>query len=128
MSKQLLEEAKYSYIYGQYIAAATLGVAFVKRIVASQFYASGRNDLERAGGHKLLSEALRCGWLTQVDFDRFDRMRNLRNPLMHFRRPLARDTIEARAVVNNTHPDQIFESDAREIFEGVLRVLEKVSV
>ncbi len=128
LSKQLLEEAKHSFVYGQYVAAATLGVAFVERILASQFYAAGRDDLERAGGHELLSEALRCGWLTQADFDRFDRMRGLRNPLVHFRRPLARDTIEARAVVSDAHPDQIVEADAREVLEGVLRVLEKVAV
>ncbi|MCH8185599.1 MAG: hypothetical protein IH862_05810 [Chloroflexi bacterium] len=128
LSKQLLEEAKYSFVYGQYVATATLGVAFVERILASQFYAAGRDDLERAGGHELLAEALRCGWLTQADFDRFDRMRGLRNPLVHFRRPLARDTIEARAMVSDAHPDQIVEADAREVLEGVLRVLKKVAV
>ncbi len=128
LSKQLLEEAKYSFVYGQYVAAATLGFAFVERVLASEFYAAGRDDLERAGGRDLLDEALRCGWLTQVDFDRFDRMRIIRNPLMHFRRPLSSDTVEARAVFRDAHPDKIVESDAKKILEGVFRVLEKIAV
>ena len=128
LAKQLLEEAKYCFVYGQYVAAAILGVAFVERVLASQFYGAGRDDLERAGGRDLLQEALRCGWLAQPDFDRFDRMRRLRNPLVHFRAPLVRDTIEFRAVSGNTDPEHIVEGDAREVLEGVLRVLEKVAV
>ncbi|MCJ7587142.1 MAG: hypothetical protein MUQ00_04475 [Candidatus Aminicenantes bacterium] len=68
------------------------------------------------------------GWLSQEDFDRFDRMRRLRNPLVHFRRPLAADAIEARAVGQNSHPDAVLEKDAREILEGVLRLLGRSAV
>ena len=128
LSKQLLEEAKYCFVYGQYVATAALGVAFVERSLAAQFCAAGRNDLERAGGQALFNEALQCGWVTQRDFERFDRMRGLRNPLVHFRRPLARDTVEARAAVSDTHPDRIVEADSREVLEGVFRVLYRIAV
>ena len=128
LSKQLLEEAKYSFVYGQYVAAAILGVAFVERVLAALFYGAGRNDLERASANGLFAEALRCGWLTQTDFEHFDRIRQLRNPLVHFRRPLAGDTVERRAVSDDTHPEQVIERDAREVLEGVFRVLEKVAV
>jgi len=128
LSNQLLEEAKYCYVYGQYLAAAILGVAFVERVLAAQFYAAGRNDLERAGGLDLLREALQSGWLSREEFRRFDRRRRLRNPLVHFRRPLAVDTVEARAVKEDSNPDRIVESDAREILEGVLAVLERHAV
>lgn len=128
LSKQLLEEAKYCYVYGQYVAVVALGVAFVERLLAAQFYAAGRNDLERAGGQALLREALQRGWLTEADFERFDRLRCLRNPLVHFRRPLAGDTVEARAVVADSHPDGIVETDARAVLEGVFRVIETVAV
>jgi hypothetical protein len=128
LSKQLLEEAKYCFVYGQYVAVVTLGVAFVERLVAAQFYAAGRNDLERVGGQVLLQEALKRGWITPRDFKHFDRLRGLRNPLVHFRRPLAGDTVEARAVLTDSHPDQVVEADAQEVLEGVFRVLEKVTL
>jgi hypothetical protein len=128
LGKQLLEEAKYCFVYGQYVAVAMLGVAFVERVLAAQFYAAGRNDLERAGGQVLLQQALQHGWVTQRDFERFDRLRALRNPLVHFRRPLAEDTVEARAVLSDSYPDQVVEADAREVLVSVFRVLEKVAV
>jgi len=119
---------KYCYVYGQYLAAAILGVAFLERVLAAQFYALGRNDLERSGALDLLREAVRSGWLSEDEFDEFDRMRQLRNPLVHFRRPLAEDTVEARAVRNESHPDAILENDARCVLEGVLRVLKRCAV
>lgn len=128
LSKQLLEEAKYCFVYGQYLAVAILGVAFLERVLAAQFYAEGRNDLERAGGLDLLREAQQRGWLSPDEFRQFDRMRRFRNPLVHFRRPLAADTVETRALEENSHPDTILESDAREILTGVLDVLERHAV
>ena len=105
LSLRLLEEAKYCFAYGQFLATAILGVAFIERVVAARFYAAGRDDLERAGGLDLLREALRSGWISREEFDRFDRVRHLRNPIVHFGRPLAPDTIERRAVLTDNHPD-----------------------
>lgn len=128
LSKQLLEEVKYSFVYGQYLATAILGVAFLERVLAAHLYSEGRNDLERAGGLDLLREAVWGGRLSQEEFRRFDRLRRLRNPLVHFRRPLAPGTAEARAVEEDDLPDGILEGDAREILEGVLSVLERDAV
>jgi len=128
LSKQLLEEAKYCFAYGQFLATAILGVAFIERALAAQFYAAGRDDLERAGGLDLLREALKSKWISQEEFDQFDRVRRLRNPLVHFRRPLAPDTVEYRAVRENAHPDELVENDAQEILEGVFRVLQRSAV
>lgn len=121
LSKQLLEEAKYCFAYGQFLATAVLGVAFIERVLAAQVYAAGRDDLERAGGLDLLREALNTGWISREEFDQFDRVRRLRNPLVHFRRPLAADTVEYRAVRDNAHPDEVVEKDAREILRRVPR-------
>lgn len=128
LSHRLLEEARYCFAYGQFLAVAILGVAFIERILAARFYAAGRDDLERAGGHDLLREALRSAFISQSEFDQFDKVRRLRNPLVHFRRPLAPDTIEYRAVEREAHPDQLAEGDAQAILIGVFRVLQKSAV
>ncbi len=128
LSKQLLEEAKYCFVYGQYVALAILSVAFLERTLAARFYGSGRDDLERAGGADLLRQALQTGSISQDEFLLFERMRRLRNPLVHFRRPLAKDTVEARAVASDCHPDTILESDAREILLGLLAILQRQAV
>ena len=98
LSQQLLEEARYCFTYGQYLASGVLGVAFIERILAAKFYASGRDDLERAGGQSLLREARQCGWITDAEFDQFDRVRQLRNHSVHFRRPFAAGTVDRRAI------------------------------
>jgi len=128
LSHRLLEEARYCFAYGQFLATAILGVAFIERVLAARFYAAGRDDLERAGGHDLLREALRSAWISQDEFEQFDKVRRLRNPLVHFRRPLAPDTMEYRAVEGEAHPDQLAEGDAQAILMGVCRVLQKSAV
>ena len=125
ISQQLLEEARYCFTYGQYLASAVLGVAFVERILAAKFYASGRDDLERAGGQSLLQEARQCGWITDAEFDQLDKVRQLRNPLVHFRRPHGKGTVERRAIQQEREPEQIIEDDAREILAAVFRILAK---
>lgn len=125
LSHQLLEEAKYCFAYGQFLATATLGVAFIERVLAARFYGAGRDDLERAGGLDLLREALKIGWISQEEFEHFDRVRRLRNPIVHFRRPLAADTLEYRVVQDDVHPDELVQGDAEEILQGVFRVLQR---
>ena len=81
LSQQLLEEARYCFACGQFLASAVLGVAFVEQILAAKFYAAGRDNLERAGGQSLLQEARQGSWITDAEFDQLDRVRQLRKSL-----------------------------------------------
>lgn len=128
LSVQLMEEAKYCFAYGQFLATAILGVAFVERTLAARLYGSGRDDLERASGAVLLGEALRAGWISQDDFERFDSVRQLRNPIVHFRKPLAPGTLERRAMTDGRQPEALSEEDAKQIMESVFRVLANSAV
>ena len=128
LSQQLLEEARYCFTYGQYLASGVLGVAFIERILAAKFYASGRDDLERAGGQSLLREARQCGWITDAEFDQFDRVRQLRNHSVHYRRPFAAGTVDRRAIQQEREPEQIAEDDARGILAAVFRILAKEAI
>lgn len=128
VSLRLLEEIKYCFALGQFLATAVLGVAFIERVIAARFYAEGRDDLERAGGFDLLREALSSGWMSQEEFEQFDRVRRLRNPIVHFRLLLVPDSIEHRAVRADTHPENLIESDAKEILMGAFHVLQRSAV
>ncbi len=128
LSHRLLEEARYCFAYGQFLATSILGVAFIERVLAARFYAAGRDDLERAGGHDLLREALKSAWISQDEFEQFDKLRRLRNPLVHFKRPLARDTMEYRVVEGEAYPDELAKGDAQDILQSVFHVLQKSAV
>ena len=115
VSKCLFEEARYCYVYGQFLASVMLGLAFVEVSLASAFCAAGRNDLRRAGIAELAKEALSCGWLTQPDYETLGRVRTLRNPVAHFRPPGDAERIETRAFNQRTHDYEVIETDARQV-------------
>lgn len=120
ISKYLFEEARYCFVYGQFLATIVLGMSYIEHTLASLFYASGRNDLERANISTLLREALNCGWMCQIEFDNLQRAREIRNPVTHFRRPGYDDTIEYHAVIENELPYTIIEEDVRHVMEAAL--------
>jgi hypothetical protein len=126
ISKYLFEEARYCYVYGQFLASVMLGLAFVEMSLAGAFYGSGRNDLRRAGIAELAREALACGWLTQADYDTLERVRTFRNPVTHFRPPGDAERIETRAFHQQTHDYEVIETDAREVMQAMFHLFTKV--
>jgi hypothetical protein len=125
MSKNLFEEARYCFVYGQFLATIVLGLAYIEHTLAGLFYASGRNDLKRAGISILLQESLTYKWIAQAEFDNLQRARRIRNPVTHFRRPFHSDTIEYRTVKQDELPYTIIEKDARYVMETVLHLLRR---
>ena len=128
LGQHLFEEARYSYVYGQFLASAILGFAFVERSLASIFYRSGRNDLQRATSEALLKEAHLAGWLTEADLAAFEKARHLRNPLVHFRKPLDPALPETRSFNEEREPYEVVETDARHILEAAFRLIDLTSV
>lgn len=105
MAKHLFEEARYCFVYGQFLATIVLGMASF-----------------------LLREAVENGWLSQEEFKNLDHARTLRNPIAHFRRPLHEDTVESRSVTLNELPYSIIEDDARHVMVTAFRVLARQTV
>ena len=128
MSKYLFEETRYCFVYGQYLAAILLGVAFVERTLAVEFYASGRDDLERASLSELLREARDAGWLNTEEYEALHRARQIRNPVTHFRRPGYEDTVEYRMIKDNELAYSIIEQDARTVVSVALHILERNAI
>jgi hypothetical protein len=123
LAKCLFEEARYCYAYGPFLGATLLGMAYMEHTLAALFYAAGRSDLERATFSVLLREAVALGWLPQNEFEAFDRARNRRNPISHFRRPLHEETFEYRSAAQREIPYSIVEEDARHVMQAVFGLL-----
>lgn len=128
IAKQLYEETRYCFVYAQFLAAIVLGFAFVEHTLAALFYASGRNDLERASASVLFREAVRAGWLSPEEHDWLESARTFRNPVTHFRQPFHADTIEHRSVTQDQSPYSILEEDARHVMRTAMRLLAKRAV
>jgi hypothetical protein len=123
LSNQLLEESRYCFVHGQYIAAAVLAYSLIERIVVAELYASGRDDMERATSQVLLMEAREAKMISSEEFDLLERLRGIRNPLVHFRKPLSSGTFEERWLAGGSAPDQQVERDSREVLVALFRQL-----
>lgn len=128
ISKFLFEEARYCFVYGQFLATIVLGLSYIEHTLAALFYASGRDDLERAGIAVLLRESLNTGLINHSEFDDLNHAREIRNPVTHFRRPLFDDTVEYRAVEQNELPYSVIEQDAFHVMTMALRLLDKNTI
>jgi len=128
ITKFLFEEARYCYVYGQFLAVIILGLSYIENTLAALFHAAGRDDLERSNVSKLLREALNVGWVTQGEFDDLDRAREIRNSITHFRNPAHEDNVEYRAVIQDELPYEIIAEDARHVMETVFHLLGKTAI
>ena len=123
IAKSLFEEMRYCFAYGQFLATTLLGLAYIEHTLAALFFASGRNDLERASFLRLLSQARIEGVISNSEFETLKRLRRTRNSYAHFRRPLHKDTPEFRAVRDDEMPYSLFEQDAVVVVLAVLRMV-----
>lgn len=128
--KYLFEEARYCFVYGQFLATILLGIAYLETALAASFYASGRNDLQRAPFSELLNEALSVGLISTDEHQEMNRVRNERNAYGHYRRPSHEGRIENRAFgadasEGNELPYDIIERDATAVMRLLLRIVGK---
>ena len=120
LSKSLLEEMRYCFAYGQFIAANLVGLAYIERSLAARFYAAGRTNLQGAPLSELLSEALSHGLINRDQYEELERIRDARNVYAHFRRPGRKDGVEYRAIEDDDSFYGMIEQDAITIVEAAL--------
>jgi hypothetical protein len=125
LSKYLFEEARYCFVYGQFLATIVLGLAFIEQSLASLFHMAGKDAIARTNICTLLREALNRGWITPSEYDNMERARQNRNPITHFRKPLGNDDIGRRSVMQDELPYTIIEQDARNVMETVFHLIGK---
>lgn len=125
MSKYLFQEARYCFVYGQFLATIILCLAFVERSLAADFFGSGRDDLTRASISELFQEAVQSETISQSEYEQLEHARKLRNAVAHFRQPLHTDTIQRRSAEENKLPYTIIEEDARDILLIMFRLIRK---
>jgi hypothetical protein len=123
----LFEEARYCFVYGQYISTVVLGFSFIEYSLTSIFYGAGQDRIEHAKSENIFQEALRQGIIDHNEFHSLDHIRKLRNPFVHFRRPGVKESIEYAWVIENDIPNAKLEQDAQFVIGIVMRLLGKFS-
>ena len=128
LAKSQFEEARYCFVYAQFLATILLGQAYIERTLAALLYGAGRNDLERAGFSVLLREAHAEGLIVGSEFQDLERVRESRNINAHFRKPGHRDSVEAQAILEDEAPYNVTEQDAAAVIAAALHMVAKNTV
>lgn len=128
ISHELFEQTRYCFIYGQYLATIILGLSFIEHTLAALFYASGRNDLERANISVLIEKTFEEGWIDHEEVMVLDQARIIRNDITHFRKPGDDSSLEKQTFGDPQEAEILFESNARQILLLVFQILNRFSV
>ena len=119
------EEARLAYLHGLFLSCVVMVQACVEHMLQGLFYGGGRNDLMDAPYSRLLDRARREGLLSEEEFALFERLRQLRNPYVHFRPPGSPDSWIARAVGVEKFPEDVLVEDARLAITALLRLCQR---
>lgn len=128
IAKYLFEETRYCFVYAQFLATIVLGFSFIEHTLTALFFATGRDDLERANISTTLSEAKNIGWLSDKEYKHLLKAKKKRNLVSHFRKPLHKETIDFRAIVKNEHQYKIIEEDAKYVLQVMLKLFYKGNI
>lgn len=107
------EEIRRCYMDGFYLAVVLLCLTYVERELAAHFYAAGWEQAKKARLAVMLERAYEEGVLSELEWQTYCDLANLRNSHAHFRSPREQSSLLARTVEKNALPREILKEDAR---------------
>ena len=128
LAKYLFEEARYCFVYAQYLGTVFSGLAYIERTLAALFYAAGRDDLEQEGLSRLLKEAHDAGVIGGAEYRELERIRKIRNSYAHFRGPSCKEDVSTRALSEDEMPYDLIEKDATAVISAALRMVDRNAI
>lgn len=125
ISARAFEEARQAYLHGLFIACTIMCQVCLEHMLSGMFRTVGRDDLNGATFERLLLEARSEHFLSNEEFELFNRLRKVRNPYAHARPPLTRGTLERRALEEDSDVDVIVEEDAEMAIKALLSLCQR---
>jgi hypothetical protein len=120
-----LEESKWCYINGQFLACVLICQAMVEHVLAGQFALMGKDSLIRKGFERLCDEALADRLISSSEHRALTGLRLRRNPHVHPRKMDDPARVERRMVAEQRPLESIVEDDAQQALLTVLRLVER---
>jgi len=119
------EEAKWSFVNGQFLACVLLCQVMLEHVLAGQYGLAGDDEAKRKGFKRLCDMSLADGRITLAEHNGFDLLRRLRNPYTHPRTMDDPERIERRAMNEQRPAEDILEEDARHALVAALRLTQR---
>lgn len=125
ISYRAFEEARLCFLHGQFIATTLLSQVVLEHMLAGLFHSAGRDDLKGSGFKRLMKEAVKERIISAEEHDAFERIRQRRNPVVHYRDPMNQENIMYRAMREDTTIRQVLEDDARTALYTIFNLLNR---
>ena len=125
IAHMLYEEAKYCYVYAQFLATVLLVLAFIEHSLGGEHYMAGDDVTPNMGVLKLLHEAAKSGWYSEAEIRQLNKIRKFRNLLTHWRKPFHRERLDMRALRASRNRYSIAASDAKLALRAMFIVIDK---
>jgi hypothetical protein len=123
-SYRIFDEAVHSYVFGQYIATVILAQAFIERRFQEYFHIRLDDKRAKYTLDKFIKDFKGKGFLPDFILEKIDKIRLKRNPFVHHKMPLQKDTLMARAFNSETHPDELLHNDAKDALEIMFHMIQ----
>jgi hypothetical protein len=102
-------------------------LVFIEKELAGYLYLIGMDDAAKIRLEFLLQRALDIGYITEDEFNIFNRIRQIRNSYAHFRIPTHSSDNLMRSLDRSVAPDELFEQDALDAMEALVGFLRRGS-
>ncbi|HWR73125.1 MAG TPA: hypothetical protein VN604_08135 [Nitrospirota bacterium] len=110
----VFEEAKASYVYGNFVAAIILAASFVEHWFAAGLGMRGYEKEASRGLAASIKVAREKNLVDPALLNMVDRLRLIRNPFVHLKPFEHKHNIGQRSLKQRIHPEAKLESDAQE--------------
>ena len=118
-------EAAFAYVSGLYLGCVLLVQTCLEHTLGGAFILEGRDEVARLRYQRMLAEARDTRFLTQDEYELFDRLRRGRNPYAHPRSLEDPTALMRRAIDTHTPPEDLMEADALEALLALVRLVNR---
>lgn len=125
VSVRLFEEARSSYLNGQYIGCLVLTTAFISTTLAGLYRMEPSDEDAESDFGRLLRAARRDAYISVSEYMLFNKVRKLRNFYVHPPSLMARRNVMTRVVREKAYLETLSARDARTALRAMFRLLRR---
>lgn len=121
-SYRLYNDAIHNFIYGRFLSASIIAATFVENALGLYFQSSDLLNPEESNSYNLIESAVQDEVITNEDAEKLHRVRQLRNPIVHYRGPIHEEAYLERYINEGEIPWKLAKEDAKKAMEGMFTV------
>ncbi|WP_144800130.1 MULTISPECIES: hypothetical protein [Halorubrum] len=122
-SSNLYEEAQQAYLFGLFQTSMISALSVVEQELIGILYGAGDDEIKEKGAAAAIDEAASRHLITPEQKQVLHRVRKVRNPTAHFRLGVDDDSLEARAINQDTAPFDLMKEEAQTALKAMFSVI-----